>query len=486
MSDGKYWKVGTTCFDYFDYNAPSLATGDFTIEVDDDGVAASNAGITITYIGGQRYAVTLNGATSVLAATGQYNVTIYRTSSIDDRWRAQFYVTDTGLPTGTTGTASFTAVSGNGRVTDGASPLESATVYIYRPSGALYATATTTAAGLWGPVFFDGNGTWAITVQRSGYSVGSGSIVVSGSTATGPGADIALSVAASSSGITLSALLGYARRMYRDRTSNKTDVELVQAINEAVLWCATQHLWPWYSTVGRVNLNGAYDTGSIACTSGSAVVTLTDGVFPAWAANGDIYVDGMYHPVQSRDSDTQVTLVNAWSEDSYSGSYILAQTAYDLPADCMRLDKITSKVDWIWGVEPVSRATLEEARAAWQLTAQSPERLWSIFRDQIVLWPMPSARRMINLLYFRRPAVLVSSLDDADWDPNLISLLHRAIDYQVAIRGDCVAGTKDECYAVLREDLARSISQDRTATNRKIGFQRNYDTDRIFGVNIIP
>jgi hypothetical protein len=485
MSEGTMWKVGTTAYDYFDYNVASLATGDFTIQVDKDGVSAANTGITIAYIAGQRYVVTINGGTSFLAATGQYNVTIFRTSIPDDRWQSQWTVTSTGLPTGTVGTASFTASASNGRITDGSSPVESATVYIYRPTGTLYTTVQTAATGLWGPIYFDANGTWALTVQRSGYTVGGGSIVVSGATATGPGADIVITAAASGTGLTLSSLLAYARRMYRDRTSTKTDTELTQAINEAVLWCATQHLWPWYNTLGRINVQDAYDTGSIACTSGSATVTLTGGVFPSWAADADVYVNGMYHEVLTRDSDTQVTLVNAWQEDNYSGSYTICQTAYALPSDCMRLDKITSTTGWIWGAEPVSRFTLEEARSQWRMDSQTTARLWAIIKNQIVLWPMPSERRMVNLLYFRRPASLVSSLDEADWDPNLISLLHRAIDYQVALRGDCVAGNKEECFAALREDLARSIAQDRTSTTRRVGFQSNYETDRIFGNNII-
>jgi hypothetical protein len=486
MSEGTMWRAGTTAYDYFDYNVPSLSTGDFTIQVDKDGIADSNAGITITYIADQRYVVTINGATSFIAATGQYNVTIFRTSITDDRWQSQWTVTNTGLPTGTVGAASFTATASNGRVTEGVSPIESATVYIYRPTGTLYATTTTAATGLWGPVSFDTNGTWTLTVQRSGYTVGGASIVVSGATATGPGTDIVLTAAAAGSGLTLSSLLAYARRMYRDRTSTKTDTELTQAVNEAVLWCSTQHLWPWYSTLGRININPSYDTGTVTCTSGSAVVSLVGGVFPSWSADADLYINGMYHEVLSRDSDTQVTLANSWQETTYTGSYTICQTAYTLPSDCMRLDKITSGTDWIWGADPVSRFTLEEARNQWRMTAQTPARIWAISRNQIVLWPMPSTQRMVNVLYFRRPATLVSSLDEADWDPNLISLLHRAIDYQIAIRGDCVAGSKEECFAALREDLARSIAQDRTSTTRRVGFQTGWDQERIYNATISP
>ena len=486
MSEGIYVKVGTTVIDYFDHTTASLPDAAFTKEVDKNGSAVANTGVTVTYIAGQRYSVTLDGTTGPTSAAGQYNVTIYVTASPNDRWRGGFRVTTDGTPAGTSGTASFTATASDGRVTDGASALEGATVYINRPSGGgLYAALTTDASGLWGPVYFDGDGTWPITVQRSGYTVGGGNIVVSGATATGPGTDIALT-AASSTGYTLSSLLAYARRMYRDRTGGKTDTELTQAINDALLWLCSEHQWPWYHTVGRLNINATYNTGSVTLTNGSAVVTLAGGTFPSWAANGDLYIGGMPHPILSRDSDTQVTLDSAWYEAAVTTSYDLAQTNYDLPTDCMRLDKITSTTDWLWGPDPVSRYTLEEARTRWRINAAQPARCWSIIRNQVCLWPMPSETKMVNILYYRRPTVLSSPLDEADWDTNLPSLLRRAIDYQVSLRGDCVAGSKEDTYKVLREDLSRAVSQDRTAPTRRMGLQSDYGiSDRIVGATIL-
>ncbi len=486
MSEGPFFKVGNAIIDYFDYPTASLTTSDFTISVDKDGVAASNSGITITYIAGQRYCVTV-AAGAFPATAGNYNLTIYRTSVPSDRWTLIARVTSDGTAAGTSGSATFTSTTSNGRVVDGSSAaVANATVYIQAPSGATYATLLTDANGNWGPVFFNTNGTYAITVQKSGYSVGGGSITVSGTTATGPGTDIQITVVSASGSTTLSQLLAYARRMYRDRTGTKTDTELTQAVNEALLWIATEHLWPWFHTTGRINIKATYTTGTLALTNGSATVTLTGGVFPSWAADGDIYFNGMYHPVYSRDSNTQVTLVNAWQEASQSSaSYVLAQTDYDLPSDCMRLDKITSSTDWVWGPDPVSRYMLEDARSRWRITSQQPPRMWAIIKNQVVVWPMPSADKMVNILYFRRPGVLVSASDVADWDDNLISLLHRSIDYQVSLRGDCVAGSKDECYKILREDLQRAISQDRTAPTRRPGLATSgYNADRIFGATI--
>lgn len=487
MSEGPFFKVGVTLMSYFDYATGSLTDGDFTKEVDKNGVAAANTGVSVSYIGGRRYAVTVNATTGFVAATGTYNLTIYRTSAPSDRWTLVARVTNDGTAGGTTGSASFTASSGNGRVTDGAVAIQYATVYISRPSGGgAYTSTTTDASGNWGPVYFDSNGTWPLTVQKSGYSIGGSSIVVSGTTASGPGTDIALTTAASS-GYTLSSLIAYARRMYRDRTGNKADAELTQAINEGLMWIATEHLWTWYHTTGRLNINGAYQTGTVALTNGDATVTLSGGTWPSWAADANLYFNGMYHPVASRTSGTDIELVNAWTETSQTAaSYVLAQTDYDLPSDCMRLDKITSTTDWIWGPDPCSRYLLEEARARWALSSMQPPNLWAIIKNQVVIWPMSSANKMVNILYFRRPATLVSSTDEADWDPNLGSLLHRAIDYQVSLRGDCVAGTKDECFKVLREEMARAISQDRTAVTRRPGIAAGtYNSDRIFGSTII-
>lgn len=486
MSDGIYVKVGTTVIDYFDHTTASLLDAAFTKEVDKDGVNVSNAGITVTYIGGQRYSISVSGTAGPPAAAGQYNVTVYVTASPNDRWTAIYRVTNDGTPAGTTGSASFTATASDGRVTDGASPLAGATVYINRPSGGgLYAALTSDASGLWGPVYFDGNGTWPITVQRSGYTIAGGNITVSGATATGPGTDLALSAAAST-GYTLSSQLAYARRMYRDRTGNKTDTELTQAVNDAALLLCSEHAWPWYHTVGRINIVATYSTGTVTLTNGSATVTLAGGTFPTWAASGDLYINGMPHSIATRVGDTEITLDNAWAEATVSTSFDLAQTNYDLPADCMKLDKITSTTDWVWGPDPVSRYTLEEARSRWRTSASQPARIWAIIRNQVCIWPMPSEAKMVNILYYRRPAVLVSALDEVDWDPNLPSLLRRAIDYQVSLRGDCVAGSKEDTYKVLREDLSRAVAQDRTSPSRRLGLQSDYGVaDRILGATIL-
>ena len=77
---------------------------------------------------------------------------------------------------------------------------------------------------------------------------------------------------------------------------------------------------------------------------------------------------------------------------------------------------------------------------------------------------------MANILYIKQPAALVSPTDEADWDPNQLALLERAIDYQMSLRGQCVAGTADECLRRYKEELERAFPNDRSARPRHTGW----------------
>lgn len=476
-----YSKVGTTLYDYFIYPTSGLVDGDFTKQVDKNGIAGSTTGITIAQVGStQAYAVTINGSTGFVSATGQYNMQIYRTASPTDRWQSIVRVTSDGSGGGTTGTTGFTSSTNNGRVTDGTNPLQNAQVVFTRPSGGgFYTSLLTTSLGNWGPVYFDADGTWPFTVQLAGYSQGSGSVTVSSGVPTGPGADVALSTVSAGT-LTLSLLTAHARRMFRDRTGSKSDAELTETVNNALMMLASEHQWPWYQTVGRINLFSSYSTGTVAITSGTSTVTLTGGTFPSNLVSSvgpvEIYINGMYHRLSAVASGT-ATLVNAWTEDSYSGGYTIAQIEYALPTDLRQLSKISATNQWIWGPNPISRFMLEEIRQTWSPSATSPPAMWAIERDRLVVWPPADDDRMCNLLYQRKPAELVSPADLADWDANLRELLFKAIDYQVACLGDCVAGDKQETFKSYRESLSRCIDQDRWATNMNPGLMTGYADD---------
>ena len=79
-----------------------------------------------------------------------------------------------------------------------------------------------------------------------------------------------------------------------------------------------------------------YTTGTVVIASG--VVTLTDGTFPSWAASGVLKVGSTYYDVDTRDSDTQVTLTDLTVNEASSAytlfksqSFELGRPQYDLP-----------------------------------------------------------------------------------------------------------------------------------------------------------
>lgn len=457
----------------FQYSVPSLASGAFTILVYKDGAAASNANIGIAYVTDYQYQVTC-AANSFVATAGTYDLVIYQTSTPTARWSQTIRVDPryfSVVGNYANPVAVFTAATSNGRVTSAGSPLQGATVTVLRPNGTILLQAVTDSNGLWGTTVFDITGTHTVSVQRSGYTVGSATISVSGGVATGPGTDIAITATSTSTSITASNLWAYARRMYKDHIGTKADTEIREAVDEALNLVATARDWPWYETVGQVALIPSQSTGSVTVTNGSPTVTLAGATWPATLTFAEILLsDGLWYEIQSRDSGTQITLTTPWQGATASAqSYMLGFMQYVLPTDCRKINQVVRSRFWVWGPDPVSRSVLEIAKRTW-ISGASVEQMWAIERDRLVVWPYPEQAATINILYLRQPAALVSGSDLADCDPNLMELLKRAIDYQIAARGDCVAGDRATCLAAYREALARMVDQDRTSQSPRIGF----------------
>jgi hypothetical protein len=91
------------------------------------------------------------------------------------------------------------------------------------------------------------------------------------------------------------------------------------------------HSWSFLHPRATLTLNAAYSTGTVAVSSG--VVTLTSGTFPSWAASGVVVISGIGYEVDTRDSGTQVTLVDTSYSVATGTSYVLDQRDYDLPDD---------------------------------------------------------------------------------------------------------------------------------------------------------
>ncbi len=479
MSDDIYVKYGTQLIDHWWLTTNTATSGvagqaaNLTLLLSKDtATVVSNTGVTITEVNSVSrpglYCILANPTTSFVASTGTYTGTLSWTTNPLYAAAKTYRVTSNGFPSGTTGAASFTATSGDGRVTDGTNPLANATIYVVTATGAPYDQQTSSATGVWGPVFFNTDGVYTVYVYLAGYQSATGTITVSGATATGPGQDFALTAIASSSGMTLSGLKTYGRLQIRGNIGSAADAMLTSGINDALWDIARAHKWSWLMTDGMLTFRETYATGTVTFTVNSTQVVLVGGTWPTWIADGGkILYQGIYYAVATRTSGTVIELAHAWSQGTVSGAgYVAYLNTYDLPTDCMIFGKVFPGMGWGWRPDPVSYSSLSEYMANNNFQAPNPG-LFAIQNNQIVLWPAPSTTRNWPIVYYRRPAQLVNNTDEADWDPLQLTVLQRAIDYQMAIRFTTVlAGTVKDCYDAYIKALNLALNNDRENAQR--------------------
>ncbi len=439
----------------------------------------ATTGIVITEIDAVNdpgwYDIVASGSTSFTSlTTGCYNISVELTADANrNRFEQTVLVTADGDFSGTTGSASFTATSGDGRITDGTNPLSGATVRIRNSVNTILAQLTSSSTGVWGPVYLD-PGIYTIDAQKSGYSVNTtAQITVVGVTATGPLADVALTSVTSSTSILNSDLLAYARVQARNTTGTQSDAVLQQAVNNALTWVATSKFWNYYKTYGDFTLREPYSTGTIALTPASTTCTLTTGTWPTWAASGKLKIGSKVYRIASRTSGSVVVLATAWAEDAETAAtYVIFQDEYALAADLLKFGRPFPGSAWGWGGEASSFEQVLEAQNT-QILGEAYGRFFAVHGSggaaKLIMWPYPSSSEDVLLpyWYYRRPAALATANDIADVDPLWWGeLLQRAIDYQVAIRYEgCVAGDAEKTYKRLIEAFTRFSINDKGPMN---------------------
>ncbi len=470
----EYVKVATSLIDSFDYLSGGVAvTGkvqaNFTMELSKNGVTGqSTTGVTITEesaaTSAGKYDVAVSGSTGFAATTGTYDLVIYLTATPGDRWTFTYRVTSDGTGAGTWGDASFIPTASDGRIMSAGVPLTGATIRITNSAGTVYAQHTSDASGLYPRTYFVTAGTYTINVAKSGYSVGIGSITVSGSVATGPLADITLVASSTASTVLVSSLMSYVRRIMMDGSGSKADTIILEIINDSAEYVSMLKQWPYYHERGVIDLVAPYSTGTVAIVAGAPTLTLTGGTWPTWAASGEVFVDDTWVEVLTRDSSTQLTLVENWGNATLTADpFTIAQVRYALPSDCARTNDLLIGKQWPYPPTPVSAAWLEMVKDAWQ-TGEASTRFWAIEKNYVLVWPWPTEARRINFLYFRKPA-LVNSGDTLDFDANQVLLLRRVLDYHAAQRGPCTAGSVEQCRKTMDEAISLAFTWDKTTAN---------------------
>lgn len=188
--------------------------------------------------------------------------------------------------------------------------------------------------------------------------------------------------------------------------------EARRAILDAYRELSTAHQWTYLWTHGRINLNAAYDTGTVTYdhTGGTyeRQLTLASGTWPTWATLGMVRISGITYKVDRRISSTVLTLdsVQNPGEDVAAGtSYTLAQDTYEMPSDFIAGDSPIIENNWsgMRYMRPV------EWLNALRLQAETySETRWYTFmgeRGRIVMkiWPPSDTAQTLDFNYLRGP-----------------------------------------------------------------------------------
>ena len=256
------------------------------------------------------------------------------------------------------------------------------------------------------------------------------------------------------------------------------------------------HDWSFLMPVATLSLNASYSTGTIAATSG--VVTLSGGTFPAWAASGEINVNGTNYTVNTRDSGTQVTLDDTSSASDVSAltTYSLHQDDYDLPDDFGNiLGTLTyAQADnALQPVELVGEGRLRELRQRdYNVTYISEDPFYAAIRPkartsttsgtryELMFWPDVTASATLSYRYRVLPDKPVSGPGSAG------DRVHGVTQHGETILYSCLAeaerrmdGERGVMYQTFMEYLATSITRDRQDNKAEVyGYNADWSDRR--------
>lgn len=246
------------------------------------------------------------------------------------------------------------------------------------------------------------------------------------------------------------------------------------------------HEWSFMRPEGTLSTEDEYNTGTVTVASG--VVTGVGTVFPANSAEFDFEIDQSTYDVSTRDSDTQLTLVDTTVTAAAGSGYNLARSKYEFDDDFGALDSpITyrpGQASWYTPLPIVSKHEINRRRQAY--TVNSHPQMCSLLtkeydattgtRTYIRFWPSPDAVYKFYFFYKAHPNTLDAT--------NKYPLGGR--EHAVTILAACLAQTEEKGFELgteMREQysqhLAQSISRDRNnITPDSLGFNMDSRNQR--------
>lgn len=192
--------------------------------------------------------------------------------------------------------------------------------------------------------------------------------------------------------------------------TNEAVVSAKRAAVQSLDTIATEAEWSYYLREARITTEAPYSTGTVQYVASTRALTLAGGTWPTWAASGLILISDQWYEVESRDSDTVLTLRSGAAptgDISTDTAFIIYQEQYDLPDDFARMmEPVVHRQNYLKILSP------HEILVQRSISPSSGTPLFASItgkrtgRQGIVLriWPMPSGNEVIHYLYRRHPS----------------------------------------------------------------------------------
>lgn len=198
-----------------------------------------------------------------------------------------------------------------------------------------------------------------------------------------------------------------------------------RAIQTAYRQFVALHQWTYLTTYGRIQLHALYETGTVAYdhTGGTSerMVTLVGGTWPAWAQDATIIIDDVPCDVESRVSDSVLTLdsvINPGADVAAGTTYKIFPRWYVLPADFQAIDRPLDETLWQVGEycrpdEMLQKIKYEDTSGdiEWY-TVMPVQDLYGAMG--LYVWPPADSERVLDFTYRRRPRELRYTGKDAN------------------------------------------------------------------------
>lgn len=116
----------------------------------------------------------------------------------------------------------------------------------------------------------------------------------------------------------------------RSGFTSDQETDILQCINDGLQYVYTAHDWSFFRPIREVTTTAPYATGTVTVAAG--VVTLVGGTWPSWAAVGVLKISDDYYDVDTRDSNSQLTLEDTSVTVASASAFELGRPEYDLPS----------------------------------------------------------------------------------------------------------------------------------------------------------